>query len=172
VLVIVPTAVLPPPVPLTLQVTAGFEFPITVAENCCVAPRITLALLGVTSTEMADEPPPVPLPPVPVVLRAIPLEQLEKINAATNAPARAPASRRPAIRCAGVDRQIVARSRVSAPQKFRREPTRLRGAVSISIPQIHLCNACAIREQRAMCLAARGDTCGRTIHLLSYPHAS
>jgi len=36
------------PVPLTLQVTAVFELPVTGAENCCVLPSATVALFGLT----------------------------------------------------------------------------------------------------------------------------
>jgi hypothetical protein len=40
----------PPPVSATLQVTAVFEVPVTVAENCCVAPTWTLAAGGLMET--------------------------------------------------------------------------------------------------------------------------
>jgi hypothetical protein len=38
------------PGPETVQVTAVFELPWTVAVNCCVAPRATVAVLGETAT--------------------------------------------------------------------------------------------------------------------------
>ena len=43
-LVIVPTVELPPATPLTLQLTAVFDVPVTVAVNCCVLPSNTLEL--------------------------------------------------------------------------------------------------------------------------------
>jgi hypothetical protein len=45
---IVPTEGFPLGVPLTLQVTAVFDEPVTVAVNCCVFPSITFALVGET----------------------------------------------------------------------------------------------------------------------------
>ena len=36
------------PAPLTLQVTAKFEVPVTVAANCCVIPTAAVALFGLT----------------------------------------------------------------------------------------------------------------------------
>ena len=47
---IVPTVALPPVVPLTLQVTAVFDVPVTVAVNCRVAEVITVADDGETLT--------------------------------------------------------------------------------------------------------------------------
>src|SRR5271165_4092213 len=47
---ILPTVEFPPAIPLTSQVTNRFVVPVTVAENCCVASTITLALEGVTCT--------------------------------------------------------------------------------------------------------------------------
>lgn len=38
------------PGPAVLQVTAVFVVPLTVALNCCVAPRITVGVAGVTLT--------------------------------------------------------------------------------------------------------------------------
>jgi len=46
----VPTVALPPAIPFTLQVTAVFAVPVTVAVNCCVAPVTTEALVGLTVT--------------------------------------------------------------------------------------------------------------------------
>lgn len=40
----VPTAEFPPGTPFTLQVTAVFDEPVTVAVNCCVLPSNTLEL--------------------------------------------------------------------------------------------------------------------------------
>lgn len=45
---IVPTLELPPAIPLTVQVTAVFDVPVTLAVNCCVCPRNTEAVEGVT----------------------------------------------------------------------------------------------------------------------------
>ena len=47
----VPTVDVPPTVPLTSQITAVLLVPDTVAENCCVLPSGTLALVGVTEIE-------------------------------------------------------------------------------------------------------------------------
>lgn len=49
---IVPRVELPPGTLFTSQVTAVFEVPATLAANCCVRPRSTLALAGATETEM------------------------------------------------------------------------------------------------------------------------
>ena len=49
-MVIVPTVALPPTTPFTLQFTAVFVVPVTVAVNCCVAPVTTVALVGLTLT--------------------------------------------------------------------------------------------------------------------------
>ncbi len=49
---IVPSVELPPGTLLTSQVTAVFEVPVTLAVNCWVRPRSTLALAGATETEM------------------------------------------------------------------------------------------------------------------------
>jgi hypothetical protein len=38
------------PAPVTVQLTAIFEVPVTVAVNCCVLPTDTVALLGFTCT--------------------------------------------------------------------------------------------------------------------------
>jgi hypothetical protein len=46
----VPTVLFPPAVPPTLHVTAVFELPATVAENCLVAPTARFAVPGVTVT--------------------------------------------------------------------------------------------------------------------------
>jgi hypothetical protein len=73
----VPAALLPPATPLTCQVTAVLDVPVTVAVNCSVAPAATFAdvgeietataLLGVEGegpeeAEGAAEPPPQPAP--------------------------------------------------------------------------------------------------------------
>jgi hypothetical protein len=39
--------------PVTLQVTAAFDVPVTVAANCCVLPTATLAAVGATEIVMA-----------------------------------------------------------------------------------------------------------------------
>jgi hypothetical protein len=44
----VPHAVPLQPGPLKLHVTAVFELPVTVAVNCCVAPAVTVELIGDT----------------------------------------------------------------------------------------------------------------------------
>lgn len=41
------------PTPLTLHATAVFEFPVTVAVNCCVFPATTLVAVGATETTIA-----------------------------------------------------------------------------------------------------------------------
>ena len=41
------------PAPLTVQVTAVFEVPVTVAANCCVLPADTVALFGFSCTATA-----------------------------------------------------------------------------------------------------------------------
>ncbi|MGC0774648.1 MAG: hypothetical protein WB543_17065 [Candidatus Acidiferrum sp.] len=46
----IPHAATLQPVPLTLQVTAVFEVPVTVAANCCVDPTASVALFGLTCT--------------------------------------------------------------------------------------------------------------------------
>lgn len=69
-LAIVPAVAFPPGTPFTLQVTAVFEVPVTVAVNCCVLPSNTLELEDdtVTATDgdggdvVLDELPP-PQPP-------------------------------------------------------------------------------------------------------------
>jgi hypothetical protein len=48
---IVPRVELPPLKPFTAQVTVVFELPLTVAENCCVCPTCTEALVGEIETE-------------------------------------------------------------------------------------------------------------------------
>jgi hypothetical protein len=47
---IVPTVLFPPGIPLTLQVTAIFVVPVTVAVNCWVVPGATVAEVGETET--------------------------------------------------------------------------------------------------------------------------
>jgi hypothetical protein len=47
---IIPTVALPPAVPLTLQLTAVLEAPVTAAVNVCVIPTVTLMVAGVTDT--------------------------------------------------------------------------------------------------------------------------
>ena len=63
----VPTMESPPGEPLTCQLTSWLlEFE-TVAENSCVDPSGTRAVVGVISTTTAeDEPPPPPPPPPPL----------------------------------------------------------------------------------------------------------
>jgi hypothetical protein len=50
VLDIVPNVEFPPEMPFTLQVTAAFDVPVTVAVNCCVLPSNTLELDDETVT--------------------------------------------------------------------------------------------------------------------------
>src|SRR5215469_4424645 len=47
---------LPPVVPFTCQVTAVFELPVTVAENCCVPKAGTFGAVGETTTVMLEGP--------------------------------------------------------------------------------------------------------------------
>jgi hypothetical protein len=47
----VPIVLLPPGVPSTLQFAAVFELPVTVAANCCVPLRATVAEVGETLTD-------------------------------------------------------------------------------------------------------------------------
>jgi hypothetical protein len=49
----VPTVALPPTSPLTLQLTAVFAVPLTVAVNCCVWETTTDALVGESVTDTA-----------------------------------------------------------------------------------------------------------------------
>jgi hypothetical protein len=51
---IVPSVLLPPAMPFTLQVTAVFVVLVTSAENDCVPPGKTVALVGVTVTLMVE----------------------------------------------------------------------------------------------------------------------
>jgi hypothetical protein len=53
-----PTVAFPPATPFTLQVTAVFELPITVAEYCDIVPNVTLT--GPLKTRVTAEPLPVP----------------------------------------------------------------------------------------------------------------
>jgi hypothetical protein len=53
-----PTVAFPPVTPFTLQVTAVFELPVTVAEYCDTVPSVTLA--GPLTTRVTAEPLPVP----------------------------------------------------------------------------------------------------------------
>ncbi len=46
----VPVLLFPPVTPLTCQVTAVFEVPVTVAANCCVFCVTMLAVLGAIAT--------------------------------------------------------------------------------------------------------------------------
>jgi len=46
--------VLPPVTPLTCQVTALLDWPLMVAENCCVVKTSTVAALGETATVEFD----------------------------------------------------------------------------------------------------------------------
>jgi hypothetical protein len=48
----VPAVEFPPGTPLTLQVTAVFDVPVTVAVSCCVLPSNTLELDDETITVM------------------------------------------------------------------------------------------------------------------------
>jgi hypothetical protein len=47
---IVPTVEFPPKTPFTLQLTAVFDVPVTVAVSCCVLPSSTLELEDDTIT--------------------------------------------------------------------------------------------------------------------------
>jgi hypothetical protein len=49
----VPTVALPPVTLFTCQVAAVFEVFVTAAENCCVRPATTVAVLGLTVTATA-----------------------------------------------------------------------------------------------------------------------
>ena len=49
---IVPTVEFPPVMPFTLQVTAVFVLPVTLAVNCFVVPLVTLANEGDIATVM------------------------------------------------------------------------------------------------------------------------
>ena len=49
-----PSEVLPPGRPFTVQVTAVFALPLTLALNCCVAPTLKFAEDGDTVTEIAE----------------------------------------------------------------------------------------------------------------------
>src|SRR5215472_3863112 len=49
----VPTTAFPPAMPFTLQVTAAFDVPVTVAVSCCVLPSNTLELGDETITVTA-----------------------------------------------------------------------------------------------------------------------
>ena len=53
---IVPTELLPPGRPLTLQVTVVVVVPVTVAVNCCVEPVWIVLAAGATLTLTAEEP--------------------------------------------------------------------------------------------------------------------
>jgi hypothetical protein len=53
-----PTVEFPPATPFTLQVTAVFELPVTVAEYGDTVPSVTLA--GPLKTRLTEEPVPVP----------------------------------------------------------------------------------------------------------------
>jgi len=68
---IVPAVAFPPGTPLTAHVTPMFELPVTVAANCCVCPRNSVALPGWIVTVIAggggggaDPRPLVPVHPV------------------------------------------------------------------------------------------------------------
>ena len=50
---IVPTVEFPPDTPFTVQVTAVFDVPVTVALNCCVLPSSTIEL-GDVSVRVTD----------------------------------------------------------------------------------------------------------------------
>lgn len=50
---IVPVVAIPPVTPFTCQVTAVLDVFVTLAENCCVKPVVTVAVLGLTVTVMA-----------------------------------------------------------------------------------------------------------------------
>jgi hypothetical protein len=54
-------------VPDAVQVTAVFDVPVTEATNCCVAPIVVDALLGVTATATPDAAAPVPARPITIV---------------------------------------------------------------------------------------------------------
>ena len=51
---IVPSVELPPLIPFTPHVTAVLELSLTVAENCCVCPTGTEALVGEIETKMPE----------------------------------------------------------------------------------------------------------------------
>jgi hypothetical protein len=56
------------PVPDTVQVTAPFDVPVTEATNCCLAPAVIDAVVGVTVTTTAcGAAVPVPLSPITAV---------------------------------------------------------------------------------------------------------
>jgi len=93
--VMVPDVVFPPATPLTFQVTAAFEAPLTVAVNCWVASTDRSAELGETETETAllgagggegdepevAEPPPQPMPTVAANARKRPESRKRKEGA-------------------------------------------------------------------------------------------
>ena len=55
---ITPTDALPPVMPFTLQITAVFELPVTVAEYCDAVPSVTL--VAPVTTRFTAEPGPLP----------------------------------------------------------------------------------------------------------------
>lgn len=72
---------MPPGTLFTSHVTTVFEFPVTMAWNCCVAPRSKVALGGVTVTLTFDE---VPLGGFPAIPQLIPtIVTAHKIPSAT-----------------------------------------------------------------------------------------
>ena len=71
--VIVPTVLLPPPTPSTVQVTAVFEVFNTVAVNCCVPLGASVTELGETATETGAVPVPDAVT-ITVLLDTAPLE--------------------------------------------------------------------------------------------------
>src|SRR6185437_1433217 len=86
--VVVPDAALPPATPLTFQVTAGFEAPLTVAVNCWVASGDSSAEVGEIEIETAlgaggggaepAAPPPQPMPAVAANARKRPESRKRK----------------------------------------------------------------------------------------------
>ena len=50
-----PIAELPPLTPFTDHVTDVLELPLTLAENCCVAPTFKVAVLGLSVTVTVRE---------------------------------------------------------------------------------------------------------------------
>ncbi len=82
-LVIVPTVELPPATLLTLQLTAVFAVPVTVAVSCSVFPKTTLELEDDTDTVTdcggglfgVEEPPPHPLAPINIAAKKLCLSE-------------------------------------------------------------------------------------------------
>ena len=75
---IVPVAAIPPATPFTSHVTAAFELPVTLDWNCCVAPKRTFALGGVTVTVTPGWPDPFVEPAQLVSTQIAPAAQISK----------------------------------------------------------------------------------------------